>query len=220
MTDGDIDYSKFSRAQLEDALSRIDRDRYPRNYESLVKELGVRPVETPVPRQRDMRNWVTLIGWYQIVATAVFCYDEVTSWTFDISDLPKLRYVPLSAQLILSVSLLLVLCLLVIPGIAGVLTVRGRPLGPRLSIVTFGAQVISVTVPGFSYQGASLFALALYWSSARFGITASLGHDIKVSLGGSDPVYIAVDLFALTAIVILVRFIRRGLPANNRWRGP
>jgi uncharacterized membrane protein YjgN (DUF898 family) len=37
--DGEIDYSAYSRAQLEDAVERIDRRRFPVNYEHLVAEL-------------------------------------------------------------------------------------------------------------------------------------------------------------------------------------
>jgi hypothetical protein len=37
--DGEIDYAKFSRDQLEDALTRIDRDDYPQNYANLRAEL-------------------------------------------------------------------------------------------------------------------------------------------------------------------------------------
>jgi membrane protease YdiL (CAAX protease family) len=43
--DGDIDYSQFSRAQLEEALTRIDPTRFPRNYENLRHELGTRAPE-------------------------------------------------------------------------------------------------------------------------------------------------------------------------------
>lgn len=38
-TDGQIDYSRYTRAQLEDALSRIDRLLYPLNYQHLVAQL-------------------------------------------------------------------------------------------------------------------------------------------------------------------------------------
>jgi uncharacterized YccA/Bax inhibitor family protein len=41
--DGDIDYSTFERPQLEEALTNIDRDRYPNNYQNLVRELSIRP---------------------------------------------------------------------------------------------------------------------------------------------------------------------------------
>ena len=38
-TDGEIDYSRYTRAQLEDAITRVDRTLYPLNYEHLVAEL-------------------------------------------------------------------------------------------------------------------------------------------------------------------------------------
>lgn len=43
--DGGIDYSRYSRAALEDALGRIDRTRYPLNYQQLVAELQRRQSE-------------------------------------------------------------------------------------------------------------------------------------------------------------------------------
>jgi hypothetical protein len=40
--DGAIDYSRLSRGELNEALSRIDRDAYPLNYANLLKELDAR----------------------------------------------------------------------------------------------------------------------------------------------------------------------------------
>ena len=37
--DGEVDFRGYSREQLEDALRRIDRTLYPRNYQNLVDEL-------------------------------------------------------------------------------------------------------------------------------------------------------------------------------------
>jgi hypothetical protein len=223
MTDGEVDYSTLSRAQLEEALTRIDRHRYPRNYQSLVKELKTRPPETQSPPEpRDLSTWVMIIGWYQIAATAYclwLCYRTFSSERFHLADVSKLGILPVSTLVVWGATTLLTLCLLLITGVAGVLTVRRHRLGPRLSIVSFGAQAISLTLPGFSFQYVPLFGLPVFWSSARFGIRA-LGADITVSFGGSDPVYIAVDVLALSALAILSTFIRRGLPANNRWRGP
>lgn len=47
--DGDIDYSKYGRPELEDALSRIDRDLWPKNYANLTRELANRPPPTAPP---------------------------------------------------------------------------------------------------------------------------------------------------------------------------
>jgi hypothetical protein len=37
-TDGEIEYRTFTRAQLDEALERIDRQRFPRNYQQLTAE--------------------------------------------------------------------------------------------------------------------------------------------------------------------------------------
>jgi len=47
--DGEIDYSTFSRSQLEEALENIDKDQYPQNYQNLQKELSQRPPAAPEP---------------------------------------------------------------------------------------------------------------------------------------------------------------------------
>jgi hypothetical protein len=41
-TDNDIDYGQYTRDQLSEALTNIDRRRYPQNYEHLVTEIAVR----------------------------------------------------------------------------------------------------------------------------------------------------------------------------------
>jgi hypothetical protein len=43
--DGDIDYSRYSRADLEEAITRIDRSKFPINYQNLHRELDTRPPE-------------------------------------------------------------------------------------------------------------------------------------------------------------------------------
>jgi len=45
MADGEINYSTYTREQLSEALSRIDRARYPLNFANLTLELGARLAE-------------------------------------------------------------------------------------------------------------------------------------------------------------------------------
>lgn len=52
--DGEIDYSSYDRAQLENALGNIDRDRYPKNYEHLTRELAKRPPLSPVASSPEL----------------------------------------------------------------------------------------------------------------------------------------------------------------------
>lgn len=48
--DGNIDYSKYGRPELGDALSTIDRGLWPKNYENLTRELAKRPPPQLAPR--------------------------------------------------------------------------------------------------------------------------------------------------------------------------
>jgi hypothetical protein len=64
-TDGENDFRSYTRAQLEAALSRIDRERYPQNYKSLIAELSSRPIEPlnlmplpPTPRNVSYAVWL------------------------------------------------------------------------------------------------------------------------------------------------------------------
>jgi hypothetical protein len=62
--DGDIDYTALSRAQLAEALTRIDKVRYPRNYENLVRELSARPPDSP--QQSRPVTLLAVIGRYTL----------------------------------------------------------------------------------------------------------------------------------------------------------
>jgi uncharacterized membrane protein YjgN (DUF898 family) len=44
-TDGEVDYTQYTREQLEDARWRIDRDRFPLNYQALMAEIERRRAE-------------------------------------------------------------------------------------------------------------------------------------------------------------------------------
>jgi hypothetical protein len=64
--DGDIDPSRYTREQLVGVIGRMDRDRYPLNYEILLKELASRPevIEATVstdPRPPSIRAASSLI---------------------------------------------------------------------------------------------------------------------------------------------------------------
>jgi uncharacterized membrane protein YjgN (DUF898 family) len=60
--DGEVDYGRYTRAQLEDALQRIDAQRYPRNHQALLAELERRRAEEAVAatavRQEEAREGI------------------------------------------------------------------------------------------------------------------------------------------------------------------
>ncbi len=49
MSDGDIDYSKFTLRELEEALAGINRQRYPKNFANLRSAYEQRTGSMPVP---------------------------------------------------------------------------------------------------------------------------------------------------------------------------
>ena len=205
-----MNYSLLSRAQLEEALTRIDRVRFPMNYDNLVKELQTRPAEAEVARaHRDLRNWIRYLGWYQLIATGLLTYNTLSSGVLDVSALRDVPQLPRSSVVAIIAVTLVMLILLTTTAIAGFLSVRGHKLGPHFSIASFGAQVISVTLPGFAYQYLPLLALQVYWSNAKFGVNAVLGPNSTITVGGSDPLRIAVDVLSIAAIALLVKFIRQ-----------
>lgn len=209
--DGGIDYSAFSRAQLEDALTRIDKDRYPRNYESLVRELQVRPTVPPVAgAPRDLRKWVIGLGWYQLLATGALLVKMVSTG----SELSVFQRLAQLQHWIVPIAITFVFVILATTtAVAGVLLARGNRFGLYFSIASFAAQTVTLTFPGFSYQYVPGLALRAYLSDESFGFTALLGPDSHITYGGSDPLYISVDVLAIFALVLLLKFMRRdGVP--------
>jgi hypothetical protein len=194
--DGDIDYSKFSRIDLVEALTRIDKQRYPKNYANLLKEVGARPPAVPTERHsRDLSKWVMWIGWYQLAASLIFVHTLLLSVS--------------PATWIISWMAIALLGLAALTATAGVFTVRGHRLGPYLSILSFASQVVSLTVPGFAYQYAPLLAVYVSWTSATMGVTGLIGPDSKIRVGDTDPTYLAIDALAVVALVVLVTYVRR-----------
>jgi hypothetical protein len=197
--DGDINYSTYSRSQLEEALTRIDMHAYPRNYAKLVEELRVRPPDAPSKRlPRDMRKWVVWIGWYQLAASLIFVHQLLMS-----------DFSAIISNWRIVLMMLILFGLGSITAVAGFLTVRGHRLGPYFSIASFAAQAVTLTVRGFAYQYAPLLVVHLYWSDAKFGVIGFLGPDSRIRVGEQGPTYIAVDALAIAAIIVLVTYVRR-----------
>lgn len=109
------------------------------------------------------------------------------------------------------------LCLILLPAVAGVLTLQNRRLGAYLSIATFGTQLVSVSTTAFSYRYVLLASFPVYWSSADAGITGWIGPTLKIHFGTSGLSFVGIDILSLIAMGFLVKTLR--VPANNRWSG-
>ncbi|PZR56649.1 MAG: hypothetical protein DI537_54315, partial [Stutzerimonas stutzeri] len=53
MHDGDIDYSRYTQREMEEAFAKIDRDRYPRNFANLSAAYVALTAMSPPPPPND-----------------------------------------------------------------------------------------------------------------------------------------------------------------------
>ncbi|HYB64251.1 MAG TPA: YjgN family protein [Steroidobacteraceae bacterium] len=140
-TDGEIDYRRYSRAALEDALQRIDRARYPLNYQRLVAELERRRSEeaaaaASVPAATRYRPEFNARGeeyfriWIVNLALTIVTLGIYSAW----AKVRKLRYFYSSTTLAGSAF-----------GYHGdpVRILRGRIIAAALAAAYFGASRIS-----------------------------------------------------------------------------
>jgi hypothetical protein len=189
--DGDIDYSRYSRAQLEEALTRIDRSKYPVNYENLRRELDAR---APEP-QRETRPPSTafLIVCYTM---AVLVLNAVVRLFFDAA-LVLIFHDPSEAR-----------------GVAG-----PWKLGIFFALLvgacfhlarTYRSQFANVMV------GVALVLGGFNVLAARLPPFRSTLNPIAAIL----QVLVLTLLAAVAGRVLAAVFGSRGAPSNNRWRGP
>jgi hypothetical protein len=191
--DGDFDYSQLSRAQLEEALTRIDRHRYPVNYQKILRELEVRPADAP-PAPEVLPSLMSLTGWYSmglVSATILFEFGvaavaALLRWAG--ASVPDVTSSPVVGSLVTIVAALVVYFRLI----------RNHPrqFGP---VATGVAVVVS-----------SFWAILTHLTPASKTISPI-------------TVLIATLTFNFTVASLVGSYHGvRGLkvPANNRWRGP
>jgi hypothetical protein len=217
--DGDIDYSQYSRAQLEEALSRIDKARYPKNLEKLRVALDLVPIEDPAqPRARDYSKWTLALGWYLVAATLVV----LGQFMLTIVNRPApfgMGHTSTATVLSLILIAVFTLVLITVTAAGGFLLIRRHRFGPKIAIASFALQLLTVTIPALSYEYVALVALRLYWSNDSFGFIALTGPDIHFKFGGSNLPYIGLDVLSAVAILVLVKSIRVPARLTNGWSG-
>jgi small-conductance mechanosensitive channel len=196
--DGDFDYSQLSRAQLEEALTRIDRGRYPINYQRILRELEVRSQESPTGQSvQPQPSVLNLIAWYSIglvsaYVVAYFCAGFVVAAVLAVLGLkgvfePKLMPPLIGTLIAIAAPLVLYLRL-----------VRTQP-GKFLRVASGVAIIASFLCAALSY----IFADAQTPRPATvFFATVTLNFTIG----------------SLVGTLYGTRQLKP--PSNNRWRGP
>ena len=98
--------------------------------------------------------------------------------------------------------------------VAGLLLLRGHPLGEPLSLVAQTLQLFEFTGGPVALRFVSGFHISLYWTDGHPAAFAGIGATLNFWRGDSDPTsLIGLNLLALAAIVALVALPdRRAVP--------
>ena len=206
--DGDVDYSRYDRRGLEDALRNLDAAKYPLNHANLMRKLAALPPETlpealarGTPSFRRWLPWLKYIGAFQLF-TAGFTFSLAAS----LSGLPMDRMVESAFVVVVAVGII------ALNIAAAILVIRGKRLGYTLSAVNFALQVFPFSFPGVAFEYCALAnvgAFGILTSSWR--VAASLGPNVRVAMGGSEPLSVGVNVIALILAVAFVKAAHGGL---------
>ena len=114
--------------------------------------------------------------------------------------------------------LLVVTSFFTLNGIAGVLLLRGAPVGSTLTVIAQVLQVPSIDVPGLLYYAISGVSFAMNWQQDWFGFTTSLGSQFSLFVrhvpeGGSR---FAVNLVPLVLLYLVRRARTRPATLSSR----
>lgn len=205
------DYSKYSIAELREALSTVDGIKYPENKAALEAEYQKRVDSGEVEREqqkqeleehekeqgyrRFARNARPWIGLYLVGAPLIL----PGSGLLTPPDLGWIGYV-------IWVAIVLYVCVAVVAGYG---LWKGKDWGRRTAIGVFAMQVIDFRSGFLAYSLTSALSAFVHFTPADFGIAVSA----SVSLGAflfsvgdlPYPVMISFNLFAIFMIWLLLK---------------
>jgi hypothetical protein len=195
--DGDFDYSRLSRTQLEEALTRIDKGRYPINYQRILKELEVRPPESPAAPAEAKQSVLNLITWYSL--GLVVAYVLAYFWAGFVA---MMVLAVLHPKDVASPE--------AIPPLIGSLISVAAPLVLYLHLARKQPGKFLLVAAGVAIAASFLCTVISYIFS-----------DTKLPKPGTVFVATLILNFTMASLVGTLSGLRQlKPPANNRWRGP
>jgi hypothetical protein len=196
--DGEIDYSKYTRADLDEAFGRIDKLRFPKNYANLLEESARRPltdvaqygVSTAFQPRNGVRVAAALLFAGGLVGTCIFVTVEVSAlrnhWPLVFVALPGIG-------------------LFVWSTIVGLRLWRGVPGSAKWAKVLFMLQIPVMSVSGSNYEFFTGLAARLLHgpggTKIEFRIGASLSTEFATD---STRFVVGVNLVAICAFLYLL----------------
>jgi hypothetical protein len=202
--DGTVDYSRHSRADLEEALRNIDGARYPQNLASLKRELAIRPPAQPEdPRVKTRLRGMQIARYTRYVRFYFFIAAAVQSYIFLFKVNPAALFKQMADVYAIiglwksGLMLTVIAADLLLPIATALFLFFQRRYGYFLGFLTALLQIPYVALPGFEYKFIPLLTAQAYWSQSSFGFTYSFESGARLSFGGHDPVTIGIDVLSI-----------------------
>lgn len=203
------DYTQYSLAELQEALSVVDGRRYPENLAAIEAEIQARKdsgaYEREVSAIREehsarleselqfAQRSKPLIAWYLIVGGAFF---------FATFFFGQVTFTGAIGLAILSLGVVYMLATI----LAGVMILKDHPWGTKAAIGLLGAQLIQFESTAFTYKVSSLISgLFTLEANGVIGASVSFGSKFRILFGEPTVFLVGLNLFAAWLIYLLIR---------------
>lgn len=204
-----IDPSKYTVAEIREALAIVDRVKHPENAEALERELASRPAEDlevaePKPGFWSRIDWIRVITWYLLIGGAYLVIVVVIGaiqagfGAFSTGDIALATGGAITLT-------------------AGELMRRDLEVGKWLAAGILAPQIVAFTssLAAFKYQllGGVYFSVVQAGVEWTFNFWFSIG-DPDVFLGSGLPVAFSINLLAFFFLLELIESIWRRARAS------
>lgn len=209
----EIDYSRYTIAQLLDIKRNIKPELAPTNYKNLLIALESRKDEIDAyfkqevaEKKKTRVKLIVILGWSQLLSAAILLVLLVVRFI----NVPDGQSVTLYGFIIWMIPFGL-------NGFAGYLSVKGKLVGYWLSIINQAMQLILLNIGGWVYSYSGVGGIYAYLShDYSLGINAMTNPGFRIKIAGSlEPNYVAIDLLALLFIVVIAVAIKDKRTSNS-----
>lgn len=209
----EIDYSRYTIAQLLDVKRNIKPELAPTNYKNLLTALESRKDEIDAffkqevaEKKKTRVKLIVILGWSQLLAAAIL----LVLLVIKLINAPDGQSVTLSGFIIWMIPFGL-------NGFAGYLSVKEKLVGYWLSIINQAMQLILFNIGGWLYSYSGVGGIYAYLShDYSLGINATTNPGFRIKIAGApEPNYVAIDLLALLFIVVIALAIKEKRTNNS-----
>lgn len=203
------DYTRYSLAELHEALGSVDGSRYPENLAAIEAEIQARKDSGAFDREvnaiREERSSrlkkevqfaqrsKPFIAWLLILGGALFFANFI--------------FGQVAFSGVIGLAILCIGAAYMLAGIlVGIAILKGHALSTKAAIGLIAAQLIQVESTLFTYEVTSLFSLLFTLEAGGvFGLSVSFESEFRLFFGEPTDLFLGLNLFAAWLIYLLLK---------------